>query len=125
MRTAQTATLLVAPILGVIALVLFEIVRALSDGPFDASSLPPLGMLIGIVCLSTIPVILLTVLTSRASFWVAFVIVSLLALFHGMHILEHVMGSDVTMTVLIFVTMFAPSVIAAARLWKDRGVDST
>ena len=119
MQDSRTAVLLLIPVAGMIALITFEVVRGIAAGS-GVDGLPPVGMLVGVICLSALPVILLTCSGASLARWISFGIAVLMSLFHAAHILEHVSASDITMTALILVTMFAPSVLAAIQLWKMR-----
>ncbi|MEM9209150.1 MAG: hypothetical protein AAGA61_07880 [Pseudomonadota bacterium] len=122
MDTQRTATLLTVLLAGMLTMILFEIMRGLGVGAyaFDPSSLPPVGMLTGVVALTSLPVILLSVSSGKGSRWVSLVITGLMTLFHGLHILEHVMIPDYELAVLIGVTMLLPNAIATAQLWSGR-----
>ncbi|MEM8814279.1 MAG: hypothetical protein AAGE85_00485 [Pseudomonadota bacterium] len=115
MHLLRTAVLLTIPVAGLIALIALEVIRGASGG-----GLPPVAMLTGIVCLSALPVILLATSAGALARWVSFGIALLMSLFHALHILEHAAAPDFGMAMLILITMFAPSFLAAVQLWTSR-----
>jgi hypothetical protein len=119
MHNQRAALLLLIPVAGMIALILFEVMRALAENSgFD--EMPPAGMLVGVICLSALPVILLLCSAAPLARWTSFGIAALMSLFHGAHILEHALISDFAMTALILFTMFGPSLLAAIQIYKTR-----
>ena len=111
---------MLVPVGGMIALIVFEIMRALSESPYDPSSLPPVAMLVGIICVSALPVILLSVSDAPIARWLSFGVAALMSLFHALHVIEHMMAADYVMLTLIVVTMLLPSAVAATQLWAAR-----
>ncbi|MEM7097687.1 MAG: hypothetical protein AAF541_05455 [Pseudomonadota bacterium] len=115
---AKAATLLALGVAGMIALVLFEVMRALGHGEMDMSGLPPEAMLVGVMCLTSVGVVLSFYAQNSAARWIAFGIATLVGLFHVMHVLEHVVGGDMSLGALILFVMAIPSVLAALALWR-------
>ncbi|MEM6706066.1 MAG: hypothetical protein AAF690_25340, partial [Acidobacteriota bacterium] len=113
MQHRRAAVLLIVPVLGLLALVVFEMLRGFAEGSFDAAALPPVGLLVAIVSLSALPVILLSLFESRSVLWCSLAIAGLLSLFHGLHAVEHLTASDFELLALIAVTMLTPSLSAA------------
>lgn len=111
--------LILLGVVGVVALIVFELVRGLNSTPIDIG-LPPISMLAGLLCVASLPVILLSLGRSAAIIWISLVIAVLMTLFHGMHIFEHVGAGDVEMSLLIAITMFAPNAAAAWLIWGAR-----
>ncbi|MEM7280669.1 MAG: hypothetical protein AAF438_03410 [Pseudomonadota bacterium] len=116
----RAATVLALPIAGIVGLILFEVIRALSTQTDVTESLPPASMLIGMLCIFSVPVVFLNVSASSTLRWISFGIAVLGVLFHAMHILEHIMVSDFAITSLIVFTMFLPSLVGAQQLWVSR-----
>ena len=107
----RTAILLAVPSIGILALMLIEVIRE--------NELPPVGMLVTLLILSLVPVVLLCTTASRRALWGVFSMAALMSLFHCMHTLEHVFIPDWELTVLILVTMLAPSVLGARQVWMS------
>lgn len=103
---------------GIVALVLFEVARALGAPPVDVSHLPPEGILVVMLCLVSAAVIACFFASNKIVRWAALVIAVLVALFHAMHVLEHGAMGDINLGGLILFMMFAPSALAAHALWK-------
>ena len=118
-KNLDMAILMAVPVIGMVALIALELVRAmaLANG---ADALPPAEMLAGVICLSAVPVILLASSSATLAYWVSLVVAVLMSLFHLMHVLEHLMHKDISIAGLIIVTMAAPSLMAAVRLWCGR-----
>lgn len=114
---AVAATLAAA---GMVALVLFEVLRALATEPLDLSGLPPVPMLVGFLCASSVIVLVALTLRGAPARWVAFGIGVLLVLFHTLHVVEHLAFGDLTFALLILFVMFAPSAVAVWQLWQAR-----
>lgn len=115
--TQRPMILLTVAFAGMVALIVLELLSgSFSPGSADGM-LMPLAILLS---LSALPVILLAMTSARWAFWLSFVLSSLLAVFHGIHILEHAMASDHAVTLLVVFTMFAPSLRAALLLWRHR-----
>ncbi|MEM7020936.1 MAG: hypothetical protein AAF512_26785 [Pseudomonadota bacterium] len=119
-KLQSAAIVLIVPIAGVLALVLFEVMRSLAGGTYDPEATPPIPMLVGMLCVAAIPVILLAWTHATAVRWAAFGIAVLMALFHAMHILEHVMSGDIVIMILILITMFIPNLDGALLIWQAR-----
>ncbi len=115
---SNLGSLLIVPFAGMVALIVLELLRALSADPIDVSGLPPVDMLVIILCLSAVPVILSCVIEAAAGRWIAFGITVLLALFHALHVVEHAGAGDISVGALILVTMFVPSAFAAWGIWR-------
>ncbi|MEM7361160.1 MAG: hypothetical protein AAF431_18880 [Pseudomonadota bacterium] len=118
-KISQSQVLLVIPLAGVVALVAFEMIRALSAAEADLSGLPPVAMLASLLSLSALAPILLTFAKSVCR-WIALVIAGLMTLFHSMHVVEHLVIPDLPMVGLIGITMLLPSLIATLYLWRDK-----
>lgn len=109
LSVSNTAILLTLPFVGILALLLVEIARNAELIPGDALAI--------IASLSALPAVLLCTTEARGAYWIAFAMACLLALLHGLHIVEHVFAGDLIMILLIAVSMFLPSAFGAARLW--------
>ena len=105
---------------GMVALVLFEVMRALASEPLDLSGLPPVPMLVGFLCASSLIVLVALTLRGAPARWVAFGIGVLLVLFHAIHVVEHLAFGDLTFALLILFMMFAPSAVVVWQLWQAR-----
>ncbi|MEO1044564.1 MAG: hypothetical protein AAFX04_03905 [Pseudomonadota bacterium] len=122
-KLGGTLALLLMQAGGVLALILMEVIRGVEKGANDLS-VPPVSMLVGLLCVSALPIIALS--TSRAAWarWSAMAVAVLLALFHALHILEHAMASDSELTMLIIFTMFLPCLLSVILLWQARRAES-
>lgn len=114
---ALAATLAAA---GMLALLLFEVMLALASDPVSLSGLPPIPVLVGFFCASSLIVLLALTQRGTAARWVAFGIGVLLVLFHAMHVVEHLAFGDVPFALLILFMMFAPSAVVVWQLWLAR-----
>ncbi|MEM9532802.1 MAG: hypothetical protein AAGA23_17920 [Pseudomonadota bacterium] len=117
---SRAALMLAVPLAGLLALIVFEVMRNLSTGTYDPAALPPVDMLVGVLSVSTLAVIALCLFAGSAGRWFALVVAVLMTLFHAMHILEHAMARDFSMGVLILITMLIPSGAGAWMIWKLR-----
>lgn len=113
----KTALTLSVGTAGLITLIVIEILRAGSATEPDWSGIPPADMLVVIITLSAIPILLITLIEHRASNWISLVIAGLLSVFHTVHTIEHVMSADWSLTLLILVTMLAPSAVGTWLIW--------
>lgn len=118
LKLTNAKLLLVLATAGVIALIAFELIRALNGTPMSVDGLPDEAFLIGLLSASAAPVLLLCVPSSRIVKWTAFGLATLLALLHALHFIEHVLEQDYALTVLILITMFLPTSIAAISIWN-------
>ncbi len=105
-----------------VALIALEIMRGSLSADAASEMLIPLVIML---CLSSIPVTLLGLTSARWAFWLSFVIVILLTLFHAIHVVEHIVAADYAMTALMFVTMLVPCAGAATLLWRGRKSEAT
>lgn len=119
-QLSNAKLLLVLATAGVIALILFELIRTLSTEPIGVGTLPDEAFLIGLLSVSAAPVVLLSLPMSRIVQWTSLGLSTLLALFHALHIVEHVLERDHALTVLILSTMFLPTLIAAIKILRSR-----
>ena len=117
----SAVALLLLGFAGMVTLIVIELLRAVTAQPIDASLIPPVWMLVVLLCIAAVPIILLVLSTTSATRWVAFGVAALLALFHVAHVVEHVALADFAVGALILITMFVPSAAAAWRLWQARG----
>ena len=111
---------LVVPFAAMIALIVLEALRALAATPIDASQMPSVAMLAGVLCVSAVPTVLLCIKEMPATRWVAFGTAALLTLFHASHVVEHAVFADIAIAMLILVTMLVPSAAGAWLLWQAR-----
>lgn len=112
--------LLIIPLAGMVGLYTFELAHVIGEPDLSADDLPPAALIIGVVCFSVLPVLILATLSNTVLRWLALVMTVLLALFHLLHIVEHVMISDWALTALILFTMFLPSVLGAICIWRAK-----
>ena len=120
MNALRPALLLTLAVAGLIALIALEVMQGMSGENAEGMLVPLASM----VCIAAVPVLLLTLFSARWTFWVAFGVAALMSLFHAMHVVEHIVAADYAMTVLIIVTMLAPSAGAATLLWQQRQADT-
>lgn len=118
--TSRAAVILIVAFAAMIALIVLELLRTVAAGPMDTSHMPPVGMLVGVLCVSALPTILLCIKVTPAMRWIAFGIAALLTLFHASHVVEHAALADISMAILILVTMLVPSAAGAWMLWQAR-----
>ncbi|MEM9305181.1 MAG: hypothetical protein AAGE01_23930 [Pseudomonadota bacterium] len=118
--TGRVALLLALPLAGLVALLVFEIMRGLAGDGYDPGALPPVAALSVMLCLTATPVIALCLSSGAAARWLAFGIASLLTLFHAMHVVEHAAVGDWSLLALIAITMLLPSGAGAGLLWTTR-----
>ncbi|MEM1435728.1 MAG: hypothetical protein AAGG11_16840 [Pseudomonadota bacterium] len=122
---SPTAALcLVLATVGLLALVVFEIMRALAVSPLDLGAMPPVSMLAVLISLNAAAALCALYSARGALRWAAIVIAGLLALFHAMHIAEHAIAGDWPLGLLIVTTMFTPSLLAALALFRGRGAQT-
>ncbi|MEM6937262.1 MAG: hypothetical protein AAF552_12450, partial [Pseudomonadota bacterium] len=117
---ARAALVLTVPLAGVVALVVFEVMGSLGTGAYDASSLPPTELLIGLLCVAALPVLALCVSGNAGARWLALIVAGLMTLFHALHVVEHAMAGDYPLLALIAVTMLLPSGIGVWLVWQLR-----
>lgn len=110
----RATTMLLVGLAGLLGLIGVENARGV-EFPEEMGLILPV-----MLSLASLPIVLLAIAPSTVSRWVALVIATLLALFHAMHILEHGMGGDWSVALLILVAMFTPSAAAVWLLWRTR-----
>ncbi|MEM6708344.1 MAG: hypothetical protein AAF648_06125 [Pseudomonadota bacterium] len=93
--------LLTLPCAGILMLIQVELLRG--------AELPPTGLLVGLFSISVVIVVLLCLFQARPVRWLVVVLATLIALFHGVHTLEHGLGGDAELALLIALTMLVPS----------------
>ncbi|MEO0367266.1 MAG: hypothetical protein AAF197_00615 [Pseudomonadota bacterium] len=121
MNLLRTALVMTIPIIGMVMMVSLELLRAISTTEGAELGTPPAAFLIAIVCITTVPVLLLLLAGSnKLAYWIVIAIAGLMALFHALHIVEHMMTSDHSMSLLIAVTMLIPNAVAVFLLWNKR-----
>lgn len=118
-KFSGAAKLLLLGFGGLLALIAMELLRAIEAGGGEVG-MPGVDMLVGMLCVAATPIILCALGRSGWVRWTSLVIAALLALFHAMHILEHIGAGDMPLTLLIAVTMFVPNAFAAWLLWRAK-----
>ena len=108
----KAQSLLITQLAGIISLIVFEILRAIVAEPPRTGGIPPDAFLIGLLCFSALPVLILSFEPGLISKWTVLVIAALLSLFHALHLLEHLIEQDYSLGALILIVMFLPSVLS-------------
>ena len=119
-KIVQIQVLVVTTMVAIVALLLGEVLEALNKSPSDLASLPPFSLIIGILTVSSVPILLLSTKVTKVTKWISFTVVSLLALFHGLHVVEHLAVGGLRTSILIFVVMFMPALRATFLLWQQQ-----
>ncbi|MEL7022615.1 MAG: hypothetical protein AAGL69_02645 [Pseudomonadota bacterium] len=116
MNQSRPIALLLLSVVGMLALIVFEIMRGMIGAEATEMMIP----LVIMVCIACSPVILLTAFSARWAYWSAMVVAALLSAFHALHLVEHAVGGDYAILALIVVAMLIPTASATYLLWNGR-----
>ena len=121
MSPTRPLVLLVLSVVGMLSLIAFEIMRGMSGDNATEMFTP----LVVMMCIASLPALLLAIFSARWAYWGALALAALLSLFHTLHVVEHAMGGDYAITALIIVTMLIPTAGATVLLWQQRKIPET